>query len=103
EPVSALVKLFLLDVPVARADAEAALAVDRAKRLGLVEVEADEVRGLVDLVPREELLVASDRFRDDRLPERPDHVYGPTPPTRALASLTVRRPVSRALDLGPGS
>ena len=103
EAISALVKLFLLDVPVPRAEAEEALAVDRAERLGLVEIEADDVRGLVDLVPREELLVASDRFRDDRLPERPDHVYGPTPPTRALASLTVRRPVSRALDLGTGS
>jgi SAM-dependent methyltransferase len=103
EPISALVKLFLLDVPVARAEAEAALAVDRAERLGLVEVAGNEVRGLVDLVPREKLLVASDRFRDDRLPERTDHVYGPTSPTRALASLTVRRPVSRALDLGTGS
>jgi SAM-dependent methyltransferase len=103
EPISALVKLFLLDVPVPRAEAEAALAVDRAERLGLVEVAGNEVRGLVDLVPREELLVASDRFRDDRLPERPDHVYGPTPPTRALASLTVRRPVETALDLGTGS
>jgi SAM-dependent methyltransferase len=103
EPISALVKLFLLDVPVPRAAAEAAIGVERAARLGLVEVDGNEVRGLVDLVPREELLVASDRFRDDRLPERPDHVYGPTPPTRALASLTVRRPVSRALDLGTGS
>jgi SAM-dependent methyltransferase len=103
EPISALLKLFLLDVRVPRAEAEAAIGVERAARLGLVEVDGDEVRGLVDLVPREELLVASDRFRDDRLPERPDHVYGPTPPTRALASLTVRRPVSRALDLGTGS
>ena len=104
--ISALVKLFLLDVPVARDEAEAALGplgVQRAARLGVVEADGEEVRGLVDLVPREELLVCSDRFRDDRLPDRPDHVYGPTPPTRALASLTVRRPVSRALDLGTGS
>ena len=106
EPISALVKLFLLDVPVERGDAAAALAplgLDRAERMGLVASAGDEVRGLVDLVPREELLVASDRFHDDRLPERPDHVYGPTPPTRALASLTVRQPVESALDLGTGS
>jgi SAM-dependent methyltransferase len=107
-PISTLIKLFLLDVPVTRGEADTALAplgVERIEAIGLVEAggAGDEVRGLVDLVPREELLVASDRFHDDRLPERPDHVYGPTPPTRALASLTVRRPVETGLDLGTGS
>ena len=105
-PISTLIELFLLDVAVPREAAETALAplgVGTLERIGLVEADGEEVRGLVDLVPREELLVASDRFHDDRLPARPDHVYGPTPPTRALASLTVRRHVETALDLGTGS
>jgi SAM-dependent methyltransferase len=106
DPMSALIRLFLLDVPVPRAeaaDALAPLALDALERLGVLALDGDEARGVVDLVPRAELLVASDRFHDDRLPERPDHGYGPTPPTRALASITVRRPVGSALDLGTGS
>ena len=52
EAISALAKLFLLDVPVARDEAEAALGplgVQRAARLGVVEADGEEVRGLVDL------------------------------------------------------
>jgi SAM-dependent methyltransferase len=37
------------------------------------------------------------------MPARADHVPGPTPPTGALARLTVRAPVGSALDLGTGS
>jgi methylase of polypeptide subunit release factors len=52
-------------------------------------------------VPTGQLLIACDRFRDEL--ERPDHVLGLSPPTRVLASLTVRRRVESALDVGTGN
>jgi methylase of polypeptide subunit release factors len=106
ERLSTLVALFYLGVSVPTADAEAALAplaLERLAAMGLVETGAAETRALVDLVPTEELLVASDRFEGGSFAEDREEVLGLTPPTRALASLTIRRPVDSALDLGTGS
>jgi SAM-dependent methyltransferase len=106
ERLSTLVALFYLGVEVPTADAAAALApaqLERLAELGLVAVEDGGTKALVDLVPTEELLVASDRFEGGRFAEDRDEVLGLTPPTRALASLTIRRPVDSALDLGCGS
>ena len=106
ERLSTLVALFYLGAEVPTAEAAAALepaSLERLAATGLLEVGRGTTRALADLVPTEELLVASDRFEGGSFPDDPDEVLGLTPPTRALASLTVRRPVSRALDLGTGS
>jgi methylase of polypeptide subunit release factors len=106
ERLSTLVALFYLGAEVPTDGAASALAPARLERLaaaGLVAVDGERTRALVDLVPTEELLVASDRFEGGSFAEDRDEVLGLTPPTRALASLTVRRPVERALDLGTGS
>ena len=104
--LSTLVALFYLGVEVpgdAAADALAPAELDRLAALNLIAVEGGAVKALVDLVPTEELLVASDRFEGGRFAEDRDEVLGLTPPTRALAALTIRRPVESALDLGCGS
>lgn len=106
ERLSTLVALFYLGAEVPTGDAGSALAPARLDRLaaaGLLDVARDRTRALVDLVPTEELLVASDRFEGGSFAEDRDEVLGLTPPTRALASLTIRRPVASALDLGTGS
>ena len=106
ERLSTLVALFYLGAEVPAADAAAALApaeLDRLAALNLISLEGDRANALVDLVPTEELLVASDRFEGGRFAEDRDEVLGLTPPTRALASLTIRRPVESALDLGCGA
>jgi SAM-dependent methyltransferase len=106
ERLSTLVALFYLGADVPTDDAASALAPARLERLaaaGLVAVDGERTRALVDLVPTDELLVASDRFEGGSFAEDRDEVLGLTPPTRALASLTMRRPGESALDLGTGS
>jgi SAM-dependent methyltransferase len=104
-PLSAAVKLFLLDVPVAAREASEALApggLERLERLGVLAREADSVRALVSITPLGDLLVASDRYEGPG-GGRPDHVVGTSISSRALAAVTVQRPVARALDIGTGS
>jgi methylase of polypeptide subunit release factors len=104
-PLGALVRLFVLELPVTAAeavDAFAPLSLERVQRLGVAEQDGDEVRPLVRIVPHDEILVASDR----RLPggeDAPDYVAGVHPPSLTLSHLTVRRPVETALDVGTGS
>jgi hypothetical protein len=102
-PLEVLVRLFLLRQPVpadaaARAVAPTPLA-DWAEA-GLLQVGGGEVRAAVEVVPYLGLLTAAD------WPEPPgaerEWVMGPAGTSRALAQLTVRRHVPRALDLGTG-
>jgi hypothetical protein len=96
-PLAGLIRLFVLtsDVP---ADA-LALDPELLVRLRLAEEAGGMLRPLVRLVPHDALLVASDRvdYTDG------DHTAGVHRPSATLASLTVRRPVARALDLGTGN
>jgi SAM-dependent methyltransferase len=104
--VKTLLELFLLGLPVAEREAADALAPatpERAEAMGLVRRENGRVEGLVDLVPFGDLVLASDRYPGEGLPDRLDHVYGVTPPARALASLVARQEVEDALDLCTGS
>jgi SAM-dependent methyltransferase len=105
EPLSTLVKLFVLDVAVPVPEAEAAFApltLDRLERMGVVGREGDGVRATVTLLPSGDLTIAFDQYRGDGAP-RPDHVLGLSVSTRVLAALTIRRPVESALDVGTGS
>jgi methylase of polypeptide subunit release factors len=98
DPKAVLVQLFLLGEPV-RADA---LAVDAAalEEAGLVEREGDLVRATSRLTPHAGLLLAHDGEDNEH---DPDHVGGMNNATKTMATLTIRRPVDRALDLGTGS
>ena len=100
--LATLIRLFLVDLPVAPAVAEHALgaAFEDLDALGFLMEEDGALRGALRIVPYEGLLIASDNPRVDA---GPDHVAGIHGPSGALASLTVRRPVARALDVGTGN
>ena len=66
---------------------------------GLAERRDGSLRGLVRVVPHDELLIASDRLDV----EDADRVAGVHRPSATLAHLTVREPVERALDLCTGN
>jgi SAM-dependent methyltransferase len=102
--LATLIKLFLLDLDVPAADAEAALEglpLERLGTMGVLDRHGDRVKAAIELVPTEDLLIACDAFQKELT--RPDHVLGVSPPARVLAWLTVRTPVERALDLGTGN
>ena len=110
-PLATLVRLFLLQAPVRRTDAERALPglVDSLATEGMVLASADEVRATLDCRPYADdshvWWVVSDLTPGlDGQPIRvdADHVLGVTPASTSLAQLTSRREVSRALDLGTG-
>jgi SAM-dependent methyltransferase len=104
ESLSSLIKLFLLDVAVPRAEAARALAplgLPELEAAGVLIADADMVRAGVELVPTGDLIVACDSFLQELV--RPDHVLGISPPAKVLAALTVRRSVEAALDVGTGN
>jgi methylase of polypeptide subunit release factors len=104
EPFSGLVELFLLGLPLAAAEAEAALGpIDTGdlERSGWLESRGGAVRATVKLVPHGDLLICSDRDADG--PTGSNWVAGLHPPSVTLAKLTVRRRVERALDVGTGN
>ncbi len=110
-PLATLVRLFLLQAPVARADAERALPglVEPLSAGGMLAGSVGEVRAVLDCRPyaddTHDWWVVSDLTPGlDGQPIRvsPDHVLGVSPASTSLAQLTTRRPVGRALDLGTG-
>jgi len=110
-PLETLVRLFLLQSPVPREQAEAALPglLDRLAVQGLVEQSVGEVAARLDVRPYAaddtHLWVVSDLTPGlDGLPQRvgTDHVLGISPASTSLAQLTLRGQVGSALDLGTG-
>jgi methylase of polypeptide subunit release factors len=102
--LGALVRLFLLGVPVPLDETREALAPATprdAASLGLLAVGREKAHGLVQFLPVSDLLVAGDMERAGR-PVAKDHVIGVGPASQFLANLTIRRPVDLALDLGTG-
>ncbi len=110
-PLATLTRLFSLQVPVSRTDADRALPglVDAMSAAGMLESSGDGVNAKVairpygdedydwwiicDLTPG---LNGSGRSVDS------EHVLGISEASTSLAQLTVRRPVGSALDLGTG-
>lgn len=114
-PLSTLIRLFLLQTTVSGAEAERALPglVDRMVLDGLLDQSVGEVAARLDCRPYgtdadddgEHLWVVSDLTPGlDGGPQRvgTDHVLGISPASTSLAQLTLRAPVSTALDLGTG-
>ena len=114
-PLDSLVRLFLLQTPVARQEADRALPglVDQLCNAGLLEQSVSEVAARMDCRPYAtseagqdlDLWVVSDLTPGlDGAPVAvgPDHVLGISSASTSLAQLTMRVPVGRALDLGTG-
>lgn len=112
-PLETLIRLFLLQVPVPRSAAEAALPdlVDRLAVEGVLEQSVGEVAARLDVRPYATdaddapLWVVSDLTPGlDGGPQvvGADHVLGISAASTSLAQLTLREPVGRALDLGTG-
>ncbi len=103
DPLAVLLRLFLLDTAIALESVEGLLGRDARKlleRIGLLAMDEDGLLdGTVRIVPHEHLLIASDRFAAGH----PDHVAAVHGPSATLAHLTVRGPVTRALDVGTGN
>ncbi|MCY7400487.1 MAG: class I SAM-dependent methyltransferase [Nocardioides sp.] len=106
-----LIRLFLLQAPVDRAEAEGALPdlVDPLCNAGLLEQSVGEVAARLDCRPYatedRDLWIVSDLTPGlDGAPMRVggDHVLGISSASTSLAQLTMREPVGRALDLGTG-
>ncbi len=93
-----LVRLFLLgesvDVDALGGDVEALAALE------LVREDGGRLVGTVEILPHDDLLIASDRRDTD---DDANVVPGLHRPSATLGTLTIRRPVARALDVGTGN
>ena len=107
KPVETAIRTFFLGVPVPEDELTRALAPLEAYELvglGLVEPAAGNLRATVRLVPHTDLFLAGNRYPDETSGGTPtDYVATATAPSAILASLTVRKPVGSALDIGTGS
>jgi SAM-dependent methyltransferase len=114
-PLETLTRLFLLQVPVARAEAERALPrlVDRLATHGVLVTSVGETAALLDVRPyaapdsrgEHDLWVLSDLTPGlDGAAARVGgrHVLGISAASTSLAQLTLRHQVGTALDLGTG-
>jgi methylase of polypeptide subunit release factors len=101
--LAALARLFLLQTPIARAEARGALGGDgysAAGRLGLVLERGGRVHPTVQLSVHGDLRIASDPAA--RAQDR-QYVQGPTSATLLLDRLILPHGPSRVLDLGTGT
>jgi len=99
-----LARLFLLGEPVSADDVAAALLPARLDELedgGWIRQDEGRVRALVRIAPFEGILLAHDPFGWEKSGD--DVVPGLSSAAETLASLTPRRPVRSALDVGTGS
>lgn len=110
-PLSTLIRLFALQLPVDRAAAERALGPSLGDLFehGILQDKQDEVAALVDLraygdESRDAWLFAdlTSELDGRHTPPNPDYVLGISEASSTLAQLTPRAPVGRALDLGTG-
>jgi methylase of polypeptide subunit release factors len=106
DPLATLLRLFLLSLPVPIADARAALSpltIEHALRLGIVRRSPGGLESTVRLLPAGDLVIACDRSPESAPDLAADHVMGVASSSVFLASLTVRHPIERALDIGCGN
>ncbi len=101
DALSTLITLLLVGDPASTAACDQTLGDGAALLLevGLAEAHDDALHGRARLVPHDDLFIASDRLDVGGK----DRVAGVHRPSTALAHLTVREPVERALDVGTGN
>ncbi len=111
DPIAVLTSLWPLQQPVRRGALERALPdLEPLISAGILSVSGEEVRAEIDIRPYASDDGASGWIVSDlspnldtlTVPVRPDFVLGVSSASTTLAQLTVRRPVTRALDLGTG-
>lgn len=113
DPLAALIRLWLLQQPVARSAVDRALPglVGPLTDAGLLAADAGLVGAAVDVRPYASDddgatgWVVSDLVNgldEPAGPARPDYVLGISPASTSLAQMTIREPVAAALDLGAG-
>ncbi|HMR49591.1 MAG TPA: methyltransferase [Arachnia sp.] len=111
DPQAALIRMFLLQQEVPVAAVAGLIDLDGLVKGGLIEVEGQRARALVDVHPFASPdddasgWVVSDLTPGlDQVvaPTRPDYVLGVSPASTTLAQLVARAPVESALDLGTG-
>jgi methylase of polypeptide subunit release factors len=105
EPTRTLLDLFLLELPVPRSVAEAALGTDVVDALhasALASTTDGRCAATARLGAVGELIFASDLAERHRA-RAPDFVLGAGGATRRFADFTLRRPVESVLDLGCGA
>ncbi len=106
DPLAVLVSLFMLQQSVPAARAEKTLPMPAAVALGLVREEDGEIRASLDVRPHDEdFFIVADLgtgLDADVRPVGPEHVLGVGGASVSLAELTIRQPVSSALDVGTG-
>ena len=96
-PLATAIRLFFLELPVSRRDAEQALGskgVAALERTGLAQV-GEEVSPRARIAPVDTLLLASDRLSTNPTDDPPDYVSTYSPTAR-LCDLLTPRPASRA-------
>ncbi|WP_407662609.1 DUF7059 domain-containing protein [Microlunatus elymi] len=111
-PVATLAKLWPLQARVSSDDLDRALPGMRQSLLdtGMIRIDHDQVRALIDLRPYGSDDGAAGWIFSDltpgldgpMTPVAEDFVLGVSPASMTLAELTFRRPVGSALDLGTG-
>jgi len=104
--VATAIRLFFLERPVTRDQAEGALGratVDALARTRLARVDEETVEPLARVAPVGPILLASDRLSTDPTRDPPDYVSTYSPTARLCDLLTPRPLVARALDVGTGN
>ena len=99
-PLAALVSLFLLGEPLEEPERRLGRGAEVLVAAGLAREDAGALRRQAAVVPHDDVLIASD---DPEGRIGAGHVPEVSRSSSTLASLTVRRPVERALDVGTGN
>jgi methylase of polypeptide subunit release factors len=106
DPLANAIRLFFLELPVPRADAEAALGADAVAALGVTGLASvgDTIVPHSRIAPvAAGIILASDRLSTNPEDDPPDYVSTYTPTARLCDLLTPRPKVERALDVGTGN
>jgi predicted RNA methylase len=104
-PLETLIRLFILGEPVdvgTAARAFAPMPVDEWVHIGLVSQNGSQVQPAVQLRCYQGMVIAYDFIRRGPGGLQREYVMGVSPSSLVLASMTVRRGIRSALDLGTG-
>ena len=99
-PLAALVSLFLLGDPLEEPERRLGPGAELLVAVGLAREDGGTLRRQVIVVPHDDVLIASD---DPQGRSAANYVPEVARASATLASLTIRKPIERALDVGTGN